>query len=236
MTNATTNSGRNDDMDEIAMELMAVYNLVSYKDTFATRAARGQMGDLSEAGDGWLQKSDKVGEQGVAWEYQVYAKLADDGLDLAPECSLNDGVFGHPDSILIRKVNNGATLRDYIEAYLEGVIPSAPLLQLAEATSELLHNFWEAGYTHRDLHPRNIVVGLNKLGAGWRPYIIDFSSSTHESQEEEFAYKETRIRAEMSTQAQDWETLTEEIEVLATDPNDLNEFLSLLALFTPQEY
>lgn len=225
------NPGGEDIMYEVNMDLMATYNKVSYLNTFQSRAAEGNRGNLSEAGDGWLLKSDKMGEDGVSWEYQVYAHIQAQGLDVAPECAVEEGVFGYPSTILIRKVNNGATLRDYIEAYLDGIIAKEPLLQLSLATSELLRDFWEAGYTHRDLHARNIVVGLNRLGKGWRPYLIDFSSSTHESQEEEFAYKEATIRAEMSSQADDWETLQEEILILARNPEDLYEFLSILGTY-----
>jgi tRNA A-37 threonylcarbamoyl transferase component Bud32 len=103
-----------------------------------------------------------------------------------------------------------------------------------EVTSKLLADFWEAGYTHRDLHPRNIVVGLNSEGTAWQPYIIDFSSSTHEEQLEEYCYAEGLILAEMATQADDWEVLQEELWALVDEPpEDFAQLMHALALELP---
>lgn len=213
------------------MDLINVYNIVAEREVFASRAARGNKGTLKMTGENWIIKTDKAGENGVAWEYQVYDHMHQWGLAgvLAPECALEEGVWGHPSSFIIEKINNGATLRDYIEAYLDGLIPCEPLVALMEATSQLLSDFWGNGYTHRDLHPRNIVIGLNRKGDAWRPYIIDFSSSTHESQLEEFCYEEALIIEEMATQEDDLETLKEEIwELVDEPPKDFYQIMKAL--------
>jgi hypothetical protein len=218
----------------IIMDLIDVYHTVSSLESFAVRAARGNRGNLRLSGDSWLIKRDKPGEYGVAWEYQVYTHLQRQQLALAPLCELESGVFDHPDSICLRLISNGETLRDYIEAYLDGLIPADPLISLMELTSKLLADFWEAGYTHRDLHPRNIVVGLNSEGTAWQPYIIDFSSSTHEEQLEEYCYAEGLILAEMATQADDWEVLQEELWALVDEPpEDFTQLMHALALELP---
>jgi tRNA A-37 threonylcarbamoyl transferase component Bud32 len=199
------------DMSGEGMNLVQVYNNVSHWDTFANRAALGTKADLREVGDGWLVKSDKQGEVGVAWEYRVYEHMIGLDLPIVPDCDLGEGVFGYPDSILLRKIDNGATLRDYFAAFLDGLMPLELLVDLAKATSDILCEFWEAGYTHRDLHSRNIVVGLNSLGTGWQPYLIDFSTTTHGSQLEEYCYAYGLILAEMHDQANDWNFLSEDL-------------------------
>jgi serine/threonine protein kinase len=214
----------------ISMDLLSVYNRISAAEVFATRAARGSMGNLQLTGEGWLIKTDKLGiDVGVEWEYQVYEHMQNRELNLAPECSIEEGVWGYPSSIMLKTINNGATLRDYIEAFLVGLIPAEPLISLMETTSQLLSDFWENGYTHRDLHPRNIVIGLNKKGDAWRPYIIDFSSSTHESQLEEYCYEQALILEEMSLQEDDLATLKEEIwELVDEPPKDFHKVMKAL--------
>lgn len=199
------------DMSGAGMNLVQVYNNVSHWDTFANRAALGTKADLREVGDGWLIKSDKQGEVGVAWEYRVYEHMIGLDLPIVPDCDLEEGVFGYPDSILLRKIDNGATLRDYFAAFLDGLMPLELLVDLAKATSDILCEFWEAGYTHRDLHSRNIVVGLNSLGTDWQPYLIDFSTTTHEEQLEEYCQIYGLILAEMHDQANDWNFLSEDL-------------------------
>lgn len=208
---------------------LKIYNEISYLEKFADRASRGSMGEILETGEGWLLKTDKSGIEGCRMEHYIYEHMQSQGHQFAPECALEmSEITTYPGTIVIKKINNGATLRDYIEAYLNGLIPAKVTKALMESTGKLLKDFWEKGYTHRDLHPRNIVVGLNKKGDQWKPYLIDFSTTTHESQEEQFKLL-YNWQEELATQKDDIDTLIEEIRELVDEPpSDFEEVLASL--------
>lgn len=162
----------------ICMEKLGLYNRVCQWRPFHERASEGTMSTVVEAGDGWLMKSDNVGEELVEREFQIL--LALQGSDLVPDVDEEEGVFGYPDSFLIKRINNGASLGEYLRFFLTGDMDEVFLWEIFEATAEKINEFHSKGYVHGDLHDRNIVVGMNKGCTLFVPYLIDFGFSFHE--------------------------------------------------------
>ena len=133
-----------------------IYQKVSGKDTFAIRAAFGHKSTLSLFGEDVVVKKDLPGDDLISWEYQIYELL--EGLDLAPKCYLEEGTdYG----LHLEKINSGAAFEDYIIAFLQGEIPEKIMIEIFSKVGTVLNSFWEEGFTHRDLHLRNLVVGLD---------------------------------------------------------------------------
>lgn len=165
----------------IFMDKLVVYNLVCQWRSFHERAQEGTMSTVLEAGDGWLIKSDLKGEELVEREFQVL--LALQGTGLVPDVDEEEGVFGYPSSFLIKRVNNGATLGEYLRYFLSGAsMNKAILWEVFEATAEKINAFHKLGFVHADLHDRNVVVGMDKGCTQFIPAIIDFGFSFHEDE------------------------------------------------------
>lgn len=163
-----------------ADDMLETYNYVSQRETAASRYKRGQCAFLREAGDGWLQKSDKSGFELIEHEFEVLLELQDSGL--VPKIDEDEGIFGYPASFYIKKIDNAATVGDYCEVFLAGEISKDAFFPLMEAVGELMTAFWDLGWVHGDLNQNNIVIGMTKGGRSWRPYIIDTAFSFREEE------------------------------------------------------
>lgn len=152
----------------------AAYNAILDLRSFAERAAEGTQSTLKfDPATGWITKTDLTGgERFVGHEFSVYQRL--DGLGVAPEADLSEGVFGEPESIRVRKINNGGTLEEYAFAYLSGLIDEATWLEICIDVRDVLNTFWQEGWVHGDLHARNIVLELCENGF-WQAFLIDFA-------------------------------------------------------------
>lgn len=153
---------------------LSIYHEISALRSFEERAAEGLNGDVKNLGNGWLLKSDKAHSQACAHEFNVMSRLME--TTICPEVEYDSN-----SSFLIQKIDNGATLEEYIMAYLNGLLPGKVLISLSATVADLLANFHEAGWVHGDLHGRNIVIEFDN---GWRPYIIDLGRGYHQDDED----------------------------------------------------
>lgn len=204
-----------------------LYTKIANRESIKTRLDRGTCATLVQAGDDWLVKEDAPGEQGVAWEYQVYSHIGDKGLlgDIVPEVALEEG----DETLFIKKINNAATLADYVAGYQEGLLPLDVLKCLFKQVGEVVARFHESGYVHGDLHSRNIVIGMDRKCAHFRAYLIDLASAYHAELEEEFCEYWMYIQEELYTPEDDLRYLEEHILEICSD-HEIEGLLTYLSL------
>jgi hypothetical protein len=157
-----------------------VYAAICAARTLIERLDDGGNATLKPWATGWLAKSDRIGvEPQVAYEYEIYKALEAEGLAgvVTPECLLEEGVFGYPDTIIISQINMGASIGEYAEAYLAGQMPAELWLDLCQKTGEVINTFHDGDFVHCDLHCGNVVIEITVDGE-WRPVLIDFGVSS----------------------------------------------------------
>jgi tRNA A-37 threonylcarbamoyl transferase component Bud32 len=157
--------------------ILEVHHRISQKKTFRDRARLGNRGDFIEIEDNQIIKADKLGEDNAAWEFEVLVALEE--LGITPKPAVEEGVFGHPNSFQMEKINDGTTLEEYLEEFLLGTYSHSLFLDLCAAIGKMLNIFWEAGWVHTDLHAKNIVIDINWDQPIWTPYLIDFGTAFH---------------------------------------------------------
>lgn len=150
---------------------MGLYELVVARRSLESRLSDGESATLSYEGDGWLQKSDNIGGPELA-EREFYNLLSLSNKGICPEVNEDEGVYGFPSSFLIERINNGATLGEYLRVFLEGDMDVTSLKELLEDVADKINRFHQLGWVHGDLHDRNIVVGPDLVS-----YIIDLGYS-----------------------------------------------------------
>lgn len=159
------------------------YNLVGEQDVFVRRSEKGKNSKILLTWNNCIIKcdleEDLPKDQGVSKEYQIYSLAGKLHLHFIPMCELDIGVFGNPKAIIIKKINNGATLVDYIQGFLEGIVPLYDLQELFKSINARINHFWRLGFIHGDLTPRNICIGINFGGTEWNPYLIDFDKTVY---------------------------------------------------------
>lgn len=121
-------------MDQTILE---VYNRISQKKSFRDRVRLGNRGDLIEIEDNQIIKADKPGEDNTAWEFEVLVALEE--LGITPKPAVEEGVFGHPNSFQMEKINDGTTLEEYAEKKM------AILQELPSPEDDL--NFLDSAFT-----------------------------------------------------------------------------------------
>jgi serine/threonine protein kinase len=213
------------------------YNIVAAAATITSRLSRGQAGALKVEGtwDGhnWLSKidlpgtvTDPKGRPLVYREWTILRALQGTGLVPTVDESVDPSEEGY---MFISCVNNAATIGDYTQAYLNGIIPIEVLRELLELTSNLVEEFHSMGWCHNDLHSNNIVIGHSRHS--WEVYIIDVAVATRNNRVPTWLEREFIIEDEPEA---DIARLTGDISAIAEgcpDPvrvEELNHLLSKL--------
>ena len=197
-------------------ELLDTYCRVAESETLSQRLTRGNNADFRRYGQDangatWLLKTDKPGREMVAWEFDRLVELAPKGL--VPPVAEDRGVFGYPEGFLIRCVDNGATLEDYVAGYAAAQVSQELLEQLFAAVGDLLHKFWyDLEWVHGDLHLKNIVVGVDLGGTEWHPCIIDLATSYSPDTRQKFAEQYCMIAEDLLSWKDDMERFSFTLE------------------------
>lgn len=153
------------------------YNDISGQNTFQKRAfERATTSKVFEIGENVIAKQDESGGIPLAArEYVILNHLKETGV--VPKVDEETGLYGYPLTFEMEKINNGASLEDWLATYT--VKP-----ELIEIMPEILQNLrmgiakmWAKGVVHGDLHLNNIVIGMKKGGLMIEPKIIDFGVS-----------------------------------------------------------
>lgn len=162
--------------------MTALYNQITSRRSFQARAQEGSMSTVVDNRDGTVTKTDMMGGELVPREFRIMLELIDTGL--VPEVDEDSGVTGWPASFTMRKINNGASLGEYLECFLEGLVPFSIMEGILAATAAKINTLHEKGYLHGDLHDRNVVVEMDGDG-DFQPFLIDFGLAFHEDESEE---------------------------------------------------
>jgi len=166
----------------VKVNFLKSYNLISEQEVFVRRSEKGKNSKILLTGNQYIIKSDLEilpSNQGVSREFQIYSITNKLHLHFIPKCNLESDVFDNPKSIIIKKINNGATLVEYIQGFLEGIVPLYDLQELFKSINARINHFWQLGFIHGDLTPRNICIGINFGGTEWNPYLIDFDKTVY---------------------------------------------------------
>ena len=81
----------------------------------------------------------------------------------------------------IQCIDNAASLVDYTQAYLSGLIPIEVLQDILTLVVTAVTTFHSLGWVHNDLHDGNIVVGHGQHT--WEIFIIDVAMATRAEEE-----------------------------------------------------
>lgn len=160
------------------------YNTVCGTATTTSRLSRGGCGTLEVAGHwaghNWLSKVDQshCATPLVQREWDILTELQ--GTGLVPVVSsvsphLNGGAMH------IQCIDNAASLVDYTQAYLSGLIPIEVLQDILTLVVTAVTTFHSLGWVHNDLHDGNIVVGHGQHT--WEIFIIDVAMATRAEEE-----------------------------------------------------
>jgi hypothetical protein len=197
------------------MDARRVYALVLKAESVGTRLERASQSIITPWDDtGWIVKEDAPGvPPQVEWETRVYSLLLELGADdLAPEFDedASDGC------LVIKLINAAASLEDYAALFATRAdLPIALWHELMGAVGRTVARFHSFGFVHGDLHPGNVVVGLQ--GARFRPYLIDFGLTQHE----ELGEYPHPLTQELSEEA-DLNRLDEGLRAISSDPRYLS--------------
>jgi len=132
------------------------------------------------AGYNWISKVDQSGcaMPLVQREWEILKELQNTGLVpvVSPVSPHINGSIMH-----IQCIDNAASLLDYTQAYLNGLIPIGVLRDILTLVVTAVTTFHSLGWVHNDLHNGNIVVGHNQYT--WEVYIIDVAMATRAEEE-----------------------------------------------------
>jgi tRNA A-37 threonylcarbamoyl transferase component Bud32 len=156
------------------------YQQVSTADIFANRANRGENADVRETDEGMVEKSDKKGKPPILpREFIITDYLRNTGV--VPKVDVDTGLYGYPLTFQMEKINNGASLQDWLYFYAQrdnGIyIPKDLIAEILDKTAIGIKKIWDEGVIHGDLHLNNIIIGENKDNHMIDPRIIDFGLS-----------------------------------------------------------
>lgn len=201
------------------------YQQVSAADVFANRANRGENADVRETDEGMVEKSDKKGKPPlISREFIITDYLRNTGV--VPKVDVDTGLYGYPLTFQMEKINNGASLQDWLYFYSQresGIyVPKDIIAEILDKTAEGIKKIWDQGVIHGDLHLNNIVIGEKQDTQMLDPRIIDFGLSVID--------EETLIQAADSFGIADevqeaQESFTREIHVRYDDEDGETEFL-----------
>jgi len=169
------------------MQPIEAYNLVATSEALSSRLDRGQNATIElwgeEYGKKWLLKTTRPGENPelIKNEIEVIRELQDTGV--VPELHEDylDDSWGEAESYAMLMINNAASLGDYAEAAVAGIIPMNVLGDILKVAAASLEEFHQSGYIHNDLHANNLVITLAPKGQ-WKVYVIDFGWSYKEGE------------------------------------------------------
>lgn len=155
---------------------IALYGDVNSDSTFYSRADRASSAKVRDVGENIVSKSDLMGGVPlVARELIILYHLQ--GTNAVPKIDDEPELYGYPLTFEMEKINNGATIEDWLLAYSKNP-------ELINIFPEILYNIrlslakiWAKGVIHGDLHLNNIVVGMKRGGEVMDPKIIDFGIS-----------------------------------------------------------
>ena len=156
------------------------YTQISSADTFANRANRGRNADVRETDEGMIEKSDKKGKPPlISREFIITDYLRNTGV--VPKVDVDSGLYGYPLTFQMEKINNGASLQDWLYFYAQresGIyVPKEVIAEILDKTAEGIKQIWEQGVIHGDLHLNNIIIGQKQGTQMLDPRIIDFGIS-----------------------------------------------------------
>lgn len=178
-------------MFTIELDMQKIYSKVCGTRAINSRFADATRGLVELEKMGWVRKTYPLGsDESIEWEFRCLGELQ--GLGIVPELDEDEGWDG---GIVMECIDFGAGLFEYVQGYFLGIVDGESLEEIFRATRVVLEEFWEAGWTHGDLHTRNIVVGLGEKG--WQAFIIDFSHSYSEENRAEFAEMYCLIEEEL---------------------------------------
>jgi tRNA A-37 threonylcarbamoyl transferase component Bud32 len=155
------------------------YHQVCGTSTTTSRLARGGCGTLTMAGHwaghNWLSKVDQdtCTTPLVQREWKILRELQATGL-VPVVSSVSPHINGG--AMHIQCIDNAASLVDYVQAYLDGLIPIEVLRDILTLVVTAVTTFHSLGWVHNDLHDGNIVVGHGQHT--WEVYIIDVAMAT----------------------------------------------------------
>jgi tRNA A-37 threonylcarbamoyl transferase component Bud32 len=174
------------------------YANVSGDKTFPERAKIGQMSVVREIGENYVEKRDKSGDLPLAVrEFLILNYLQDTKIvPQVGEIIINqDGTA----RFTMEKINNGATLQEWLMGYMTQQIPEDIIQEILEETCEAIGKMWQKGVVHADLHLNNVIVGMEKGGTKMKPTIIDFGVS--KMSEKKFRKMEEELEIERDPQS-----------------------------------
>lgn len=200
---------------------LQVYHQVSQAGSFASRAGQGTMSVVRELDDGMVEKSDRRDELPlVAREFILTEHLR--GTGVVPQVDVDAGLYGYPLSFQMEKINNGGTLKDWLEFHSHSPIPRAVWAEIFQGVSEGIQAVWAEGVLQGDLHVRNVVIGTDPSGRRLKPHIIDFGVAVME--EEPFkALAHSLGLPDVVAESQQW--FERQIRPRYDDPSDEKAFL-----------
>jgi len=200
-----------------------VYEEVSAAEIFKYRAQRGENADVRETDEGMVEKSDKAGKTPlITREFIITDYLRNTGV--VPKVDVDSGLYGYPLTFQMEKINNGASLQDWLYYYSQrdrGIyVPKETIAEILDKTAEAIKKVWDQGVVQGDLHLNNIIIGEKKRKLA--PHIIDFGLSIIDRDTLLEAAHSLGIEDEVE-EAQD--SFTREIISSYDDPDGETEFL-----------
>ena len=158
-----------------------VYNAIALKAaTLESRLERGNNANILLKGEDekGIKYVEKLTQKGVSFqllenELEIFQFLYEEGAQVP--ILHEDTLSGDSEGIVMQLINNAATLGDYAEGYVEGIVPIEVLKEIMEASLEAIDFMHKLKVIHNDLHANNIVISL--VNGSWKAYIIDFGWS-----------------------------------------------------------
>jgi tRNA A-37 threonylcarbamoyl transferase component Bud32 len=196
-----------------------MYAIINQTSEISSRLARGSNARLEWEGDTLTKYPNDLGH--VEWEAKILRQLEDRGFDRAPKLySYNDC------SLTMSTINSAGTLMDYFLLYASNPAKYFSDMQdIWEAATEVIEDFHEQGWVHGDLHALNIL--FEQEDKDWVAYLIDFSSTYHKEELEDFCYEQDLIPEEVYTPEDDLQFLEEYIlDNYPGDPQEVYDIIS----------
>lgn len=149
-----------------------LYNKIALNKSVSERFASGYWSDVHLSLPGRVQKTTN-NSFGLEKEYSFMVTLWNTGFrDMPKPIELkNDG-----DTIVMEEIFYGTPFEEVFDLAQRKELPKFLVRHLLDLLSGVLENFWELGFSHNDLHGRNVLVGIDQQGK-WRVWLIDFGTS-----------------------------------------------------------
>jgi RIO-like serine/threonine protein kinase len=159
----------------------AIYTAIALlEDTLENRLKRGNnagflLGGENKQGIKFIEKLslNGINPQLLENELEMFILLYEEGAQVP--MLHNDSLTGNSEGIKMQLINNAASLGDYAEGYVQGIVPIEVFEQIIEASLEAIDSMHKVGVIHNDLHANNVVISL--VDDEWTAYVIDFGWS-----------------------------------------------------------